>query len=204
MAEEITKVKLENGLTVLLKEIHTAPLVSAWIWYRVGSRNEIPGITGASHWVEHMMFKGTPAYPAGTLDKAISRLGGYWNAMTYVDWTTYFATMPAHTIDLILKVEADRMTNSLFNPHDVESERTVIISERQGNENNPTFLLSEEVQAAAYRVHPYHHQVIGDMADLHSMSREMLYQHYRSYYQPGNAVLTMAGAFESEKMLARI
>lgn len=204
MQEQITKVKLENGLSVLLKEIHTAPLVSAWMWYRVGSRNEVPGRTGASHWVEHMLFKGTPTYPAGTLDKAISRLGGYWNAMTYLDWTTYFATMPAPSIDLILKVEADRLTNSLFNPHDVESERTVIISERKGNENDPSFLLDEEIQAAAFRVHPYHHQVIGDMADLENMTRDTLYQHYRSYYQPANAVLTLAGAFESEKMLARI
>jgi zinc protease len=195
---------MENGLTVLLKEIHTAPLVSAWMWYRVGSRNEIPGITGASHWVEHMQFKGTPTHPGGTLDKAISRLGGYWNAMTYLDWTTYFATMPAMTIDLILQVEADRMANSLFSPQDVASERTVIISERQGNENNPAFLLDEEVQAAAFRVHPYHHQVIGDMADLETMSREMLYEHYRRYYQPGNAVLALAGAFETDDLLNRI
>ena len=138
------------------------------------------------------------------LDKAISRLGGYWNAMTYVDWTTYFATMPAEHIDLILSLEADRMRNSLFTEAHVESERTVIISERQGNENSPGFLLAEQVQAAAFRVHSYHHQVIGDMADLEQMTRDDLYQHYQRYYQPRNAVLAIAGAFETEGMLARI
>ncbi|MFN2145681.1 MAG: M16 family metallopeptidase, partial [Anaerolineales bacterium] len=102
MEPEYTRVQLKNGLTVMLKEIHTAPLISTWMWYRVGSRCELPGTTGASHWVEHMQFKGTPKYPNGVLDKAISRLGGYWNAMTHLDWTTYFSTMPASTVDLIL------------------------------------------------------------------------------------------------------
>jgi len=204
MEDRFTQTRLENGLTVMLKEIHTAPIASAWMWYRVGSRNETPGFTGASHWVEHMLFKGTDAYPNGVLDKAISRLGGYWNAMTHIDWTTYFATMPAEHIDLILTLEADRMSNSLFTEGHVDSERTVIISERQGNENNPDFLLSEQVQAVAFRVHSYHHQVIGDMADLARIRRDDLYQHYQTHYQPGNAVLALAGAFEIDKMLARI
>ena len=204
MESDYTKITLENGLTVMLKEIHTAPLASVWMWYKVGSRHETAGITGASHWVEHMQFKGTPQYPNGVLDKAISRLGGYWNAMTYLDWTTYLATMPADKIDLILSLEADRMVNSTFAEEDVASERTVIISERQGNENNPGFLLAEMVQAAAFRVHSYHHQVIGDQADLETMSRDDLYNHYRRYYQPGNAVLAVAGAFETDTILDRI
>ena len=204
MPPEYTKVELENGLLVLLKEIHTAPIISHWIWYRVGSRNEVPGITGASHWVEHMMFKGTPQFPSGVLDKAISRDGGFWNALTYIDWTTYLATMPADKIDLILQLEADRMVNSIFDLAEVESERTVIISERQGHENNPTFRLDEEVQAASFRVHSYHHEVIGDMADLESITRDDLYRQYKSRYQPNNAILTIAGDFETDEMLARI
>ena len=204
MEDVLIKKRLDNGLTVILKEVHTAPIASAWMWYRVGSRNETPGCTGASHWVEHMLFKGTEAYPNGVLDKTISRLGGYWNAMTHIDWTTYFATMPAEHIDLILTVEADRMRNSLFSDAHVDSERTVIISERQGNENNPGFLLAEQTQAAAFRVHSYHHQVIGDMADLQSMTRDDLYRHYQTHYQPGNAVLALAGAFDRDKMLVRI
>ncbi|MGC8856917.1 MAG: M16 family metallopeptidase [Anaerolineae bacterium] len=199
-----TQTTLENGLKVLLKEIHTAPLISSWIWYRVGSRDEVPGRTGISHWTEHMQFKGTPQFPASVLDKAISRVGGVWNAFTFLDWTTYFETLPADQIDLALRLEADRMVNSLFDEKEVAAERTVIISEREGNENEPLFLLGEAIQQAAFRVHSYHHEVIGDMADLHTITREDLYQHYRTYYIPNNAVLTLAGDFETQTMLARI
>jgi zinc protease len=201
---DFVKLTLSNGLLVLLKEIHTSPIVSHWVWYRVGSRDEIPGLTGVSHWVEHMQFKGTPQFPPGVLDRAVAREGGYWNAFTFLDWTTYFETMPADKIDLALRLEADRMANSLFREDDVASERTVIISERQGSENEPLFRLSEEIQAAAFRVHPYHHEIIGDLADLQTMQRDELYRHYRSYYTPGNAVLAVAGDFDSQAMLARI
>ena len=204
MNSSVTTTVLPNGLKVILKEIHTAPLISQWVWYRVGSRDEIPGCTGVSHWVEHMQFKGTPQFPAGGLDKAISRDGGVWNAMTYLDWTTYYETLPAEKIDLALRLEADRMINSLYAPEEVASERTVIISERQGNENEPLFLLSEELGAAAFRVHAYHHEVVGDMADLQSMQRDTLYQHYRRFYIPGNAVLAIAGDFQTEDILARV
>lgn len=191
-------------MTVLLKEIHTAPITSLWLWYRVGSRNELPGSTGISHWTEHMQFKGTERFPAEVLDKAVAREGGYRNALTFLDWTTYFETLPADKIDLALELEADRMFNSIFTSADVESERTVIISERQGNENEPMFLLSEEVQAAAFRVHSYHHEVIGDLVDLQTIQRDDLFEHYRAYYVPGNAVLTVAGDFQTEEMLDRI
>ena len=200
----VTSVTLPNGLLVLLKEIHTAPLISHWVWYRVGSRNEAPGNTGASHWVEHMQFKGSPRFPAGVLDKAIARLGGVWNAFTSLDWTTYFETLPVDKIDLALELEADRMVNSQFDPDELESERTVIIAERQGNENEPLYRLSEEVQAAAFRVHSYHHEVIGDLADLEGMQRDDLYRHYRSYYTPNNAVLALAGDFDTAQMLERL
>lgn len=201
---DCTEVVLENGLKVMLKEIHTAPLISQWVWYRVGSKDEPTGLTGASHWVEHMQFKGTPQFPASVLDKAIARDGGQWNAFTFLDWTTYYETMPAARIDLSLRLEADRMLNSEFGPEEVDSERTVIISEREGSENEPLFLLGEAMQQAAFRVHPYHHEVIGDMADLLSMTREQLYNHYRSYYRPNNAVLALAGDFETGEMLTRI
>ncbi|HBY08156.1 MAG TPA: insulinase family protein [Chloroflexi bacterium] len=204
MPQTVTNITLSNGLQVMLKEIHTAPIISNWVWYRVGSRDEIPGITGISHWVEHMQFKGTQQFPAGVLDKAVSRDGGMWNAFTYMDWTTYFETMPADKIDLGSRLEADRMVNSVFDADEVASERTVIISERQGNENHPLFQLGEAVQAAAFRVHPYHHEIVGDLADLKTISRDDLYRHYKSYYQPNNAVLVMTGDFETESMLARI
>lgn len=193
-----------NGLTVILKEIHTAPLISHWIWYRVGSRDEPTGRTGISHWVEHMQFKGTARFPGGSLDRMLSRLGGYWNAFTFQDWTTYFEVLPSQEIDLAMRLEADRMRNTIYDPEEVTSERTVVISERQGDENEPTFRLSEEVSAAAFRVHPYHHEIIGDMADLESMRQEDLEQHYRAYYTPNNAVVTVVGDFESKAMLARL
>ena len=204
MSAGVLRSRLHNGLEVRLKEIHTAPLISSWVWYRVGSRNERPGITGVSHLVEHMQFKGTPRFPGGKLDKAISRDGGYWNAMTWLDWTAYYETMPAGSIDLALRLEADRMAHSLFDVDEFESERTVVISERQGDENEPTFRLAEEVQAAAFRVHPYRHEVIGHMADLQTITRADVYNHYRTHYVPGNAVLAIAGDFQSRPMLARI
>lgn len=204
LSSEIVKTRLSNGMLVLLKEIHTAPIISQWIWYQVGSRNETPGMTGISHWVEHMLFKGTPQFPSTELDKAISREGGYWNALTHLDWTTYFETMPADKIDLATRLEADRMVNGLFESAEVSAERTVIISERQGNENDPMFRLMEAVQATAFQVHSYHHEVIGDLADLQTIQREDLYQHYRTFYVPNNAVMTVAGDFDTPQMLARI
>ena len=201
---EIRKVVLDNGLTVLLREMHHAPVASSWVWYRVGSRNEGTGITGISHWVEHMLFKGTPTFPQGEFDKAVAREGGLLNGMTWIDFTTYFETLPSDRIDLALRVESDRMVHAIFDPEETELERTVIISERQGNENDPGFLLGETLQAAVFQAHPYHHSVIGWQCDLEAMTRDQLYRHYRTYYAPNNAVLAVAGDFESQAMLARI
>jgi len=195
---------LDNGLTVLLKEIHSAPVISWWVLYRVGSRNERTGQTGISHWTEHMMFKGTETFPGGILDRMIDRQGGSWNAQTFLDYTAYYETMPADRIDLALQLEADRMINARFEVDEVDSERTVIISERQGAENSPMFWLGEEITAAAFRVHGYHHEILGDMADLETITRDDLYHHYQSHYMPNNAIAVAVGAFDSEEMLNRI
>ncbi len=195
---------LENGLTVLIREAHTAPVASFWAWYRVGSGSEHVGITGISHWVEHMLFKGTPRWPRGVADKAISREGGVWNAYTWLDFTTYFATLPANRIELEVEIEADRMVAALFEPVEVERERTVVISERQGAENEPFFLLNEELMAAAFRVHPYGHETIGHMCDLERMTRDDLYLHYRTHYVPNNAVVVAVGDFDTSAMLESI
>ena len=200
----IPSIRLENGLEIKLKEIHTAPLVSSWVWYRVGSRDEIPGTTGVSHWVEHMQFKGTEKFPAEEREKTIARAGGTWNAFTYLDWTTYFETMPADKIDQALEIEADRMVNSLYKPEEVESERTVIMSERQGRENQPSFWLMEAIHKAAFQIHPYGHMILGDMVDLETITRNDLYQHYKTYYGPSNAVISIAGDFDAKSMLARL
>ena len=204
MDSSFTKYVLPNGLQVLLKEIHTVPLISHWVWYRVGSRNEQPGQTGVSHWVEHMQFKGTEKFPPGILDKAISRDGGYWNAMTYLDWTTYFETLPAEHIQLALELEADRMIHSLYQEKEVESERTVIISELEGGKNHPLSRLYDAVQAKAFDLHPYRNEVIGSEEDLRAIQRDDLYHYYRRNYAPNNAVLAIAGDFDTEEMKGRI
>lgn len=195
---------LKNGLTVLLKEVHNAPVISWWVMYRVGSRNEPTGLTGASHWVEHMLFKGTEKFPVGVLDKTIDRCGGHWNAYTSDDYTMYYETLPAEHIDIALDAEADRMVNALFDPSEVDSERTVIVSERQGAENDPVFWLKEQLRASAFRVHGYHHEIVGDIADLQRMTRDDLYNHYRRHYMPSNAVAVAVGAFDTAEMLQKI
>ncbi|MDT8304863.1 MAG: pitrilysin family protein [Anaerolineae bacterium] len=200
----VYKTKLNNGLTIVLREMHHAPVTSFWVWYRVGSRNEKPGITGASHWVEHMMFKGSPAFPPGTLDRTVARIGGRFNAFTWVDFTAYFETLPSAHIDLALELESDRMVNAFVDETTVSSERTVILSERHMYENRPMFLLHEELAAVAFRVHPYHHEVIGDEVDLETMSRDDLFSHYRAHYVPNNAVAVAVGDFDADAMLEKI
>jgi zinc protease len=200
----IEKQTLDNGLTVLLRENHHAPVITFWVWYRVGSRNEVPGITGIAHWTEHMLFKGSEAFPKGQIDKQIARNGGVMNAFTSLDFTTFFETLPADRIDLGLRIEADRMVNAVFDPEETALERTVIISERQGNENQPTFLLGEEVVGAAFRVHPYHHETIGDMCDLETITHADLWHHYQMHYGPDNAIAVAVGDFDAPQMLGRI
>jgi zinc protease len=195
---------LDNGLTVFLREKHDAPVASFWVWYRVGSRNELPGLTGMSHWVEHMQFKGTPALAKGAIFGEVSRVGGTLNAMTSTDWTAYYETLPASQLDLSLRIESDRMVNSLFDPEETESERTVILSERQGAENRPTYLLNEEVIGTAFQAHPYRHMVIGYERDLRQISRDDLFGHYQRYYAPNNAFISAAGDFDAEELLERI
>jgi len=173
---------LANGLKVILNKTNAAPVVSTWLWYRVGSRNEVGSYTGLSHWVEHMMFKGSRQYPKGTIMRLIDRHGGYANAMTSHDFTTYYATLPSDHAILPLQVEADRMTGASFDPEEVASERTVILSEREGNENEPSYLLAEEVTATAFLVHPYHHQSIGWRQDLQAIDRDTLHRFYKKHW----------------------
>ncbi len=195
---------LPNGMLVLTKEVHSAPVATSWIWYRVGSRNEPSGCTGISHWVEHMLFKGTPTIPRGEFDRLIARNGGTFNGFTWVDYTAYYETLPADRIGLGLQIESDRMVNALFEDAEVESERTVIISELEGYANYPETWLDEAVKAAAFSVHPYHHPVIGYKSDLEAMTRADLYRHYQTYYMPNNAVLVLVGDFNTDTLLKQV
>ncbi|NOK57705.1 MAG: putative Zn-dependent peptidase [Chloroflexi bacterium AL-W] len=195
---------LPNGLSVIIREVHSAPVATCWVWYRVGSRNELPGVTGISHWVEHMLFKGTPSIPKGQMDRLIARNGGTFNGFTSYDYTAYFETLPSDRIELGLQIESDRMINSVFDPDEVDSERTVIISEREGHENDPEWWLSEAVMTAAFQFHPYRNEIIGWKSDLRAMTREDLFQHYQTYYMPNNAVLVVVGDVDTQAIMEKV
>jgi zinc protease len=197
----VREAHLDNGLKILVQEVHTAPLVSVWCWYRVGSRDEGPGRTGASHWVEHMNFKGTVNIRRDDMKAIVERFGGMWNGYTWIDQTTYLETASRDAFDQMLFIEAERMSNGLYEPADVESERTVIISELQGGENDPDQLLDSEVTATAFRSHTYRHPTIGWIGDLRSMTRDDLFDHYRRFYVPNNATLVVVGDLETETVL---
>ena len=195
---------LDNGLTVLVQEERTAPLASVWCWYKVGSKDERPGLTGASHWVEHMNFKGTTNIPRDEVKGIIEQFGGTWNGYTWIDQTTYLETATRDALDRMLFIEAERMAGCLYDPADCESERTVIISELQGGENDPDQLLDQEVTAEAFTVHPYRHPTIGWLRDLQAMTRDDLYGYYRRYYVPNNATLVIVGDVEADDVRRRI
>jgi zinc protease len=197
---------LDNGLRVLIQEVHTAPLASVWAWYRVGSKDEAAGLTGVSHWVEHMNFKGTTNIPRDKVKGIIEQYGGYWNGYTWIDQTTYTETATRDALDRMLFIESERMANCLYDPEDCESERTVIISELQGGENDPDTLLDQELTAVALKAHPYRHPTIGWLPDLQTMTRDDLFGYYRKFYVPNNATLVVVGdvdARDAMRMVAR-
>jgi zinc protease len=203
-APPVHEEQLENGLRVLIQEVHTAPLASVWCWYRVGSKDEAPGLTGVSHWVEHMNFKGTTNIPREKVKGIIEQYGGYWNGYTWIDQTTYTETATRDALDHMLFIEAERMASCLYDPADCESERTVIISELQGGENDPDQLLDQELTATALRAHPYRHPTIGWLADLETMSRDDLYGYYRDHYVPNNATLVVVGDVDTREAMRSI
>ncbi|MDE3154227.1 MAG: insulinase family protein [Acidobacteriota bacterium] len=194
---------LGNGLKVIVREVHTAPLASVWCWYKVGSKDERPGLTGVSHWVEHMNFRGTTNIPRDQVKGIIEQFGGSWNGYTWIDQTTYLETATRDALDRMLFIEAERMGSCLYDPGDCEAERTIIISELQGGENDPDQLLDQEVTATAFKAHPYRHPTIGWLTDLQSMSRDDLYGYYRRYYVPNNATLVIVGDVDAGEAVRR-
>jgi zinc protease len=196
--------RLDNGLKVLIQEEHTAPLASVWCWYKVGSKDERPGLTGVSHWCEHMNFKGTANIPRDRVKGIIEQFGGSWNGYTWIDQTTYLETATRDALDRMLFIEAERMASSLYDPEDCESERTVIISELQGGENDPDQLLDQELTAAAFKAHTYKHPTIGWLPDLQTMTRDDLYGYYKRFYVPNNATLVIVGDVDTDEALRRV
>jgi zinc protease len=189
--------RLANGLEVVLAARAESPTASVWVWYRVGSKNEWPGVTGASHWVEHMLFQGSPKFGKGEIDRAIVEVGGTLNAFTDTDFTAYFSTVPKEQLAIPLAIEADRMTRALLTDREVQRERTVIHSEREGNENWPEFRVDEELYQLAFRHHPYRWEPLGRKEDIRSLTPEALREYYHRFYGPKNAVLVVTGGFDS-------
>jgi zinc protease len=196
---------LDNGLRVLLLEDHRSPIVSLQLWYRVGSRNEMRGATGIAHFLEHLMFRGTPSHGPGEYAKIVERNGGQDNAFTAQDITSYYVDIAADRLDLMLDLEADRMHNLLLDPKIIASEREVVIEERRTRtEDDPGGALGEEVGALAYRGHPYGQPIIGWMVDIRRITPPEIQAFYKTYYAPNNALLVAVGDFKADAVLDKI
>lgn len=192
---------LDNGLRILSREVHHAPVVSVMLWYGVGSRNEGPGETGLSHFLEHMLFKGTPNFPLGAVEEGVKARGGLWNAFTSFDYTAYYEVLPSRHLEFGLMIEADRMANITFDPALTMRERGIIVAEKEGSENRPDYWLLSALMANAYQSFPYGHTVLGHKADIKAVTAEALTAHYQRYYHPGNATLVVVGDFETAELL---
>jgi zinc protease len=202
---EPTVTVLDNGLTVITQELHYAPVVASAVAYRVGSRNESDGIRGISHFVEHMMFKGTPTMPKARFWQIVQRDGGWANGWTSNDMTVYFLVLPSSRIGDALQIESDRMANTLFDSAEAVSERNVIAEERRmGSTDDPDGALYEALSQAAFTVHPYRHPVVGYDGDILNFSRESGLEYYRRFYSPANAVLSVVGDFDTQELLQMI
>jgi zinc protease len=203
ITDGVQKTVLQNGLTVLTKEVHTAPVVSVQVWYRVGSRNEPAGQNGISHQLEHLMFKGTTARPI-QFGRLFSALGSQSNAFTSYDETAYFGTVQRDKLNALLLLEADRMQHSTINDEHLTSEKRVVISELQGYENSPNYRLDRAVMQAAFPDRTYGLPVGGTKADVQNFSLQQVQDYYQKYYTPNNATLVVTGDFDTAATLKTI
>jgi zinc protease len=200
-ADQIVARTLPNGLRIVVWPDHDIPNVAMYTWYRAGSRNERPGITGLSHYFEHMMFNGTKTRPPGDFDRVMEAHGGRNNAYTSSDVTVYQNWFPASATELTFELESDRMRNLDFDPQAVESERGVVYSERRTRIDNDNFgTLVEQVQATAFIAHPYQIPTIGWPSDIEGWKVEDLKAYYEQYYAPNNAVMLIAGSVDPEEI----
>jgi zinc protease len=195
---------LPNGLTILTKEMHDKPIVASIIWYRVGSRNEELGQTGKSHFLEHMLFKGTDRFKKGEIDLLTLVNGGANNAFTWLDFTAYYFTFASDRWHHSLEIEANRMRNTSFADADFESEKKVVEEELRIGLDGPWEALENEVWAAAFRQHPYHWPTVGWIEDLEAATASEMKDYYDRWYHPRNATLVVAGDFDTTETLARI
>ncbi|WP_413288526.1 M16 family metallopeptidase [Bdellovibrio sp. HCB337] len=196
----VTKYKLQNGLTVLLHEDHSVPLISYHTWYKVGSRDEAPGITGSAHMLEHMMFKGSKNYPGKSFDRLLHENGIVNNAFTTYDYTGFYQSLPSSKLEMMMQIEVDRMSNLTLNSEDLLSEREVVKEERRWRvDNNPMGLLMETVMGTVYKLSNYRWPVIGTMKDISEYKVDTLRDFHNIYYVPNNAILVLAGDFKTSE-----
>jgi zinc protease len=192
--EAVQSSTLKNGMRVLVEEDHTIPTVALYLFFRVGSRNERPGITGLSHFFEHMMFNGSRKYGPGEFDRQMERNGGSNNAYTTKDTTVYTDWFPPAALELMMDMESDRMANLALDPKSVESERGVVYSERRLRvDNDNQGALFEQVNAAAFTAHPYHWPVIGWPSDIEGWTQKDLAEYYKAGYAPNNCIMVAVG-----------
>jgi zinc protease len=202
---QVIEATLDNGLRLLVQEDSRNPIVAVQILYRVGSRNERPGATGLAHFLEHLMFKGTPTRGRGEISRLIEQSGGRENAFTTKDMTGYYTNIAADRLDLILRIEADRMRNLLLDPAEIDSERKVVLEERRmRSEDDPDGAVYEAMSSLAFKASPYHWPTIGWMADIERINATELRAFYDTYYRPNNAVLTVVGNVKAANVLARV
>lgn len=203
LTQGVRKTVLANGLTVLTKEVDTAPVVTVQVWYRVGSRNEAPGVNGIAHQLEHLMFKGTKERPI-QFGRFFSALGSESNAFTSYDMTAYFGTVEQDKLNALLVLEADRMRNSVIGEKELASEKRVVISELQGYENSPSYRLSRAVMRQALPNSPYGLTVGGTKADVEKFTVDQVRYYYNTYYRPDNATLIVVGNFKTDELLKQV
>ncbi len=196
-----------NGLRILLLPEKSVPVVTFMVTYHVGSRNEVTGTTGATHLLEHLMFKGTEKFDRsrGTgFDQVLERVGAETNATTWLDRTNYFATVPANALPLLVEIEADRMRNLALREEDRRPEMVVVRNEFERGENDPRTALDKEIWSAAFQAHPYHHDTIGWRSDIENVPIAKLREFYDTFYWPDNATVTLIGDFEPKAALTEI
>ena len=196
---------LKNGLVVLTHEDHAVPAVTFWQWFKVGSRNEAPGITGISHYFEHMMFNGSQNVPPKEYDKILESNGGYSNAFTDRDMTAYYEDIASDRLDVVFRLDSDRMASLSLLPEQLKSEIEVVKEERRlRTDNDIAGMLDEQLYAGAFVASPYRWPVVGWMGDLERITREECVAYFRTYYAPNNCILALTGDFDTKTALLQI
>ncbi|NRA99122.1 MAG: insulinase family protein [Rhodobacteraceae bacterium] len=202
-AAEVTSFELDNGMEVVVLEDHRAPAVTHMVWYRAGSADEDPGVSGIAHFTEHLLFKSTETLATGELSETVAANGGSDNAFTSFDYTAYFQRIAADRLELVMRMEADRMRNIRFIPEEIDTERLVILEERsQRTDNDPSALFGEQRRAAQYQNHRYGVPIIGWRHEMEELDGDDAQAFYDRFYWPNNAVLVVAGDVEPEAVRA--